>query len=175
MARRPPGLTTRASSPKCDERIGHVPDPEGHGGAVARRIGHGDAHRVSPNERNPAARHRACRTLPRPSLQHLAGKIDADHAAARDPSHGGQREIRRTGAEIEHAGAGRQFERIHGHVAPAPIEARAQNVIQQVVARRDRVEHARDAAGRLVDHGAGGRHGCGSHGVSPSTPDRARG
>ena len=47
--------------------------------------------------------------------------------------------------------ATRQSERIDGEVAPAAVEAGAQHVIQQVVTRRNRVEHAGNARGGLVD------------------------
>ena len=106
-----------------------------------------DARRVAAHQPDRAARADAPRTFASAEPQHLAGEIDADdrragRARARPRSRG--RRCRCTGRARARPAASAQ--RVDRAVAPAPIEAGAEHVIEQVVARRDRVEHRRRCA-----------------------------
>ena len=77
-------------------------------------------------------------------------EIDADDARGRRPRlDRGDRQVGRPGAEVEHALAAGQRQRLNRALPPAAIDARAQQMIEEIVAARDRIEHPRDASGRL--------------------------
>src|SRR3989441_412503 len=85
--------------------------------------------------------------------QHRDHEVGADHTAAEAalPGElGGQ--VQRTGAQIQVSAVGFSFpaEARHGSAPPGPIHVEAEQVVQEVVARSDRGEHATDVGWRTT-------------------------
>ena len=134
-----------------------VADAERDRDRVDRRGRGGDARRVAADERHAIGKPGA-RDLPASDAQHRAGEIDADHARRGRPrAHRRDREVGGAGAEIEHPLAAGERERPDRALAPPRVDAGAEQMVQEVVPRRDRVEHPGNALGRLGDisHGRG--------------------
>src|ERR1043166_2133251 len=122
--------------------VGEVPDPEADHGPVEYRVTERQRHRVG------VAGNAAHGLRPAPD-QHSLDEVGGNHAAGESgptPPLGG--EVHRTGAEIEIGPLGSQFpaEPVHRQPPPAAITVEAQEMIEQVVARRDRLEHPPDVA-----------------------------
>ena len=83
--------------------------------------------------------------------EHLAGEVHAHHRHPCRMPRRFDREIAGAGAEVEDAGATPQLQLRDSPRPPPPIEPGAEDVVEQVVARRNRVEHRRDAGRGLVD------------------------
>ena len=109
-------------------------------------------HRVGAHQADPAAE------APRAELaggvaEHAGGEVDAhDPRRAAAAATQGDGEIRRSRAEVEDPLGARQAQRADSARPPPPVEAAAQQMVEQVVAPRDGVEHRGDAIRRLVDH-----------------------
>ena len=94
----------------------------------------------------------AARTLLQPERQHRAGEVDADHArgAAGPPRRASSATSAvpvQTSSSVSRPVSRSDANRPR---APAAVDAGAEEVVEQVVARRDRIEHPGDAIGRLV-------------------------
>jgi len=88
--------------------------------------------------------------LRRSDVEHGRGEIDADHASGAGTCvDGGNRKVRGSGAEVENALGTGQPQRPNRALAPAPIDPRAQQMVEKVVLPGDRIEHTGDAVGRL--------------------------
>ena len=85
--------------------------------------------------------------LPQAERQHRAGKVHADDTRG---TGGLERDIGRARAHVDQGLAAGEPERRDGPLAPSAIDPGTQQMIEQVVPRRDCVEHARDAIGGLV-------------------------
>jgi hypothetical protein len=85
--------------------------------------------------------------LLQPDTQHGRREIDADDPAG---TRGLERDVGGSRADVYELLASRQLEGSDRARTPAAIDAGTEDVIEQVVARRNRVEHARDAVRRLV-------------------------
>jgi hypothetical protein len=97
--------------------------------------------------RQPALR----RLLSRPS-QHRAGEINAEHARGAARSAGrSDRNIAGAGAHVKQRFTSRKSQRLNRTPPPVAIETGREHAVQQIVTRRNRVEHTRDAIGRLVE------------------------
>ena len=151
MASLPPGAQHAPDLRQRPGPVAHVADAEPDGRAVDRRGAQRYPFGVGPQQPHRAARP-AAGGLDLGQTQHLRREIDPDDASGPAPRRGeGQRQVRRAGAQIEDALAPLQPERVHCPGAPGAIPPRAQQMVQQVVAPGDRVEHARDLAGRPVE------------------------
>src|SRR5262249_16732594 len=84
--------------------------------------------------------------------EHVLRRVEPDHARARARVRDLDREIARAGRDVEHARALAEpraalalvlaeAERAHGGAPPALVEAHRQHAIEQVVPRRDAIEH----------------------------------
>ena len=82
--------------------------------------------------------------------EHRVREVDANDAAGAAPRRAFQRHVRRAGAHIQQRFAPGERQRADRPRPPAPVDAGAQDMIEKVVARRDRVEHPGDAVGSLV-------------------------
>jgi hypothetical protein len=129
--------------------VDHVSNAEADGRGIAGPVGERDLGAVpsdEPHRREPVRRH-----LQRCQSQHLTGKVDADHRG------GGLRAQRRhgkitgPGAEVQDARPGLEPELRDRPGPPPRIQAGAEDVIEEVVARRDRVEHPGNPRRGLVD------------------------
>ena len=149
IARRPPGAAPAQSQPA------RAPAPRRSGCRMrssprrrcalrqrnARRIAADEANRATEAER---------RHLARGQPQHGAGEVDADDRCAGHAPDCRHRQIGGPRAEIQYARARRQFQRVDGAIAPPAVEPGAEHAVQEVVARRDRIEHPGDAGRGLV-------------------------
>src|SRR2546425_989976 len=85
--------------------------------------------------------------------QHRDHEVGTDHAAAKTglPGELGGK-VQCAGADIEIGAVGFSFpaEARHGGAPPGPIHVEAEQVVQEVVARRDRREHATDVGWRTT-------------------------
>ena len=115
-------------------------------------VGERDPRRVAAHERDAVVERRAPQ-LVAADAQHRAGEIDADHAR-RAPAARVRAAIARSAVPVQRSStrsrAG-QLQRPDRAAPPAAIDAGAQQVIEEIVAAGDRVEHPRDALGRLGD------------------------
>ena len=134
-------------------QVREVPDPEADERAVEGGV------RKRQRQRIGTHRHRAGCLAPA-AHEHRHGKIGAEHGAAEAGL------ARQLGSEIERAGTEIEIDAAR---PPLPVEARdrgsapgtihveAEQVVQEVVARRDGGEHAADVGSRS-NRGRGGRH-----------------
>ena len=150
--RQPPaGRSTRAISRARHLRPLHVADAEGDVTASADALATG-RRMASPRTSAMRSSSPAARTLRSAERQHRAGEIHADHArrARRPGAPRLERDIGRAGATSTSVSRPVSCSESIALRAPAPVDPGAEQVIEQVVARRDRIEHAGDAIGRLV-------------------------
>ena len=131
IASRPPGRRTRRSSREAGPEIGDVAHAEADGGRVEAgvRVGQREHVALDPLDR--------ARLAPRPH-EHLAREVEPRDDAAL--ALGGDREVARAAARIEHAGAGLD-DRLDREPPPAAVEPHRHDVVHDVVDRRDPVEH----------------------------------
>ncbi len=124
--------------PEAGVQIRQVSDPEGHHGTVEPGVDERERERVGADGTG------AWR-LALPPRQHGEHEVRAEHGPA-EPGRAGERrrEIERAGAEIEIGAVGSLLPREPSHcgAAPGAVHIEAQEMVQQVVARRDRGEHA---------------------------------
>src|SRR5207247_692030 len=124
--------------PEDGVQIRKVPHPEGHHGTVEPGVDEREGERVGADGSG------AWRFV-LPPRQHGEHEVRAEHGPA-EPGRAGERrrEIERAGAEIEIGAVGSQLPREPSHrgAAPGAVHIEAQEMVQQVVARRDRGEHA---------------------------------
>src|SRR6266566_4328 len=131
---------------KAPVEIGEIAYAKSHQRAVEPRRGKRQRQRVG-RDRDGAGRFA-------PALrEHRDHEVGADHTAAEAalPGElGGQ--VQRAGAEIEVGAGGLSFpaESRHGGAPPGPIHVEAEQVVQEVVARSDRREHATDVGWRTT-------------------------
>ena len=128
----------------------HVPDPERDRGRVAGGTAHRNAGRIAADELNASGRGRASQSWrDRDGAWRRRSRRRRPSPRARDErSRPRDRRFRCT--DRGRARSRGSVERINGPVAPPPIESGTEHAVQQVVPRRDGVEHPRDAAGGLV-------------------------
>src|SRR6266540_79224 len=124
--------------------IGEITYAKSHQRAVEPRRGKRQRQRVG-GDRDGAGR------FPPALRQHRNHEVGADHPAAKAVTPrelGGKVEC--AGAEVEVRAVGFRFptEPRHSGTAPGPIDVEAEQVVQEVVARRDRCEHATDVRWR---------------------------
>src|SRR5690348_7014146 len=119
-------------------QIREIPHSESDHGAVEPGVGKREREHVGADGTG------ACRLAP-PQRQHREHEIRRDHGAAeRALSDECRRELEGTGAQIE-VGAVRSAlpaESLHRGTAPGPVDVETEEMIQEVVARRDGGEHA---------------------------------
>ena len=129
----------------------HVANPEG------------DRHRVGAAVAQPAAASRrrgpaqcavspaAARTFRRPSASIAPAKsTPTTRAAPVARSARLERDIGRSRADVDKVSRPVSSQRVDRPLPPALVDPGAEQVIEQVVARRDRIEHAGDAIRRFV-------------------------
>ena len=117
--------------------IGDVAHAEADRGGVEARVRVGQREHVALD---PLDR---VRLAPRPH-EHLAREVEPRDDAAL--ALGGDREVARAAARVEHAGAGLD-DRLDREPAPAAVEPHRHDVVHDVVDRRDPVEHRPHAFG----------------------------
>ncbi len=135
----PPGL------PQPGRNVSEVADPEGGGHQVEAAVPEGQLFRVTGHQpsRLPPS-HAAGSRFADAEPQHGQSHVHADDAL-RPQSPGGQSEVPGACCQIQHS---TRTDRAHqGEGAPTPIQiyAGAQQVIEQIVAQGDGVEHRLDA------------------------------
>src|SRR6266513_1667008 len=133
-----PGPEHAVRLPEARVEIRQVSDPEGHHGTVEPGVGERERERIG------ADRTGAC-SLALPPRQHGDHEVRADDGPAESAgARERRREIERAGAEIEIGAVGSPLPREPSHrgAAPGTVHVEAQQMVQQVVARRDRGEHA---------------------------------
>ena len=131
-------------------RLRHVADPEADRRRIRPGIADGNARGIAAHERN-ARGQAAPAQFVEADAQHRAGEVHADYARGRFRVQRRDRQIGRAGAQVEDARLLRQMRLAHRARAPSRVETGAEEVIEEVVASRDRIEHRRDAIGGLVE------------------------
>src|SRR6267143_5225201 len=126
--------------------VGEIAYAKSHQRAVEPRRGKRQRQRVG-GDRDGAGRFALA------LRQHRDHEVGADHTAAEaalSGELGGQ--VQRAGTEIEIGAVGVSFptEARHGGAPPGPIHVEAEQVVQEVVARSDRGEHATDVGWRTT-------------------------
>ena len=101
--------------------------------------------------------------------KHRAGEVDADDRCTGNSTNCRDREIGGPVHRSRTRALGREAQGVHGLVAPSAIEPGAEDAVQQVVPRRDGIEHPGNAGRGLV--GAGHPFHAGySSCLKPSAP-----
>ena len=137
-AMRPPGRTTRASSTKKVVEVDEVAQGESARDAVDRGVRDGQAEDVGLDPRRAAV----------VGAQHPQAEVDRDGTVAGPGEVDAQ--VARAAGQVEHPAARRQAELPNGAPSPAHVEAERHDPVDQVVARRDGVEHLAHGGPLLV-------------------------
>src|SRR2546425_3579912 len=140
------GLEDAGRFAEAPVEVGEIAYAKSHQRAVEPRRGKGQLQRVGGDRDGAKSFALALR-------QHRDHEVGADHTAAEAalPGElGGQ--VQRTGAQIQVSAVGFSFpaEARHGSAPPGPIHVEAEQVVQEVVARSDRGEHATDVGWRTT-------------------------
>ncbi len=130
-------------------RFRHIANAEPNRRGIARAVAERDLCSVAANEPDPAIE-RGRPHLHQPKFQHLAGEIHADDRRAVRATYRRDCQIAGAGAQVQHPGVLSERQCVHGDLTPAAIQPGAEHVVQQVVPRRNRVEHARDTRWGLI-------------------------
>ena len=145
-ASRPPGASTRCISAQAASVCSTLRMPNAMVTASTAPFMIGHTRRVATNERH-AVGETPLQQLLAPDAQHRGGKVDADHArGVRRRGPRGDRQIRGAGAEVQHALVACELQGPDRRATPPPIDASAEQVIQEVVPPRDGIEHCRRCA-----------------------------
>ena len=132
-------------------RLLHVADAERDGHGIDALRWQRQPHRITTRQTDGrTARGEARITFSRPSRSISPEKSTPTTDAARPRCASASATSAVPVQTIERAFAAGQRERSHGARAPVAIHAAAQHGVQQIVAARDLIEHARDLLGRLV-------------------------
>jgi hypothetical protein len=127
---------------------GQVPDTETHGRAIEARIREREPERIRAGRDD-----RAPSRLGLAVLQHREGEVAGEDLPPEPgPLRQFQREVQRPRAGVQETALGRPAiqEQIDGTASPAFVYVQAEEVVEQVVARRDRAEHAAHRRGFLL-------------------------
>src|SRR5439155_19724479 len=99
-----------------------------------------NARRIGSNERDARVDAGAADLLA-PDAQHRLGEIDADDESGRRPGRaGGERDVGGTGAQIDDALPAGEVQGRDGAPPPPAIDPGAEQVIEEIVPGRNRVE-----------------------------------
>ena len=139
-----------------------VADPEGHGECIKPAVFEGQGLSVSQHQLHPSVL-ASLAHLGAADVEHAGGNVHADHLEFRRHSRRFDGKIGRACGDVEHFA--RAFGQQHADrlLAPKLVDAQAEEVVQEIIAVRDVVEHLRDL--RLLGVAASVRGDRGSHGV----------
>ena len=158
IARRPPGLMTRASSARAASGLRDVADAESDRRRVGPAVAHAESRVASPRTSVIATVERALATLSSPIA---ASRRRNRRRRSRAPARASAAAIAKSAVPVQRStmrASPARSQLADRARAPALVEAGAEDVIEEVVAAGDRVEHRRDARGGLVE---GDRHADG--------------
>ena len=136
-------------------------DPaRGRGDGVGTALGNRQPHRVTAYQHD-AALFAGGGNLVAAEREHRTGEIHAQYTrSAATPLACFERHVSSAGADIDQRLSTGELQRSDRSRPPALVDPSAEQMIQQVVTRRDRVEHAGNAIRRLVGclHDSHGAH-----------------
>jgi hypothetical protein len=126
---------------------------ECHRNRVNAVVGDGQSHRVTAHERDVILLRRVFH-LEQAKAQHRAGKIKPNDPNFSMVPARFERDVRSAGADIKERRSARQAQRRNRLGTPATIDARAKEMIEEIVSRCDRIEHLCHAIRGFVRRGS---------------------
>ena len=114
-------------------QVSKIAQPVADENAIERPVGEGKRFRVGADRASDAARPG--------ELQHALGQVDGHGPGAGVPPRDQQGKVARAGCQVEHQRILGQRRPLHADLLPAPVHPIGKGARNEVVARRDRVEH----------------------------------
>ena len=124
-------------------QIAEIAHAEGDGGHVDRRRRHIEVLGIAAVQHDAAVQ-TAGLDLAAGHVEHALREVDTQDVGLPDAAGHGDGQVTRSGAHVEDAAGFRTAHDLHDMTAPETVDAHRERMVEQVVLRRDVVEHLAD-------------------------------